>query len=185
LWILTRRLSASIKHSPESEGSFKSYGDWGWIFGDSILATAILDRLLHHSTTINIRGESYRLKDRRNAGLGVTPRTGRGGRRGSLRGLGLRYARNAPKSGAAPAMWFSRRRDAVGFAVRLASPDAMAVARDECTRATNFVLAGRRNRGELPWLQHLPLSFLSRGRTAELAATWKTILRRASTRLDV
>lgn len=34
---------------------------------------AILDRLLHHSTTINIRGESYRLKDRRKAGL-VPPR---------------------------------------------------------------------------------------------------------------
>jgi hypothetical protein len=50
-----------------------SYGDWGSIFGDSIIATAILDRLLHHSTTINIRGESYRLKDRRKAGL-VPPR---------------------------------------------------------------------------------------------------------------
>ena len=41
--------------------------------GDPIIATAILDRLLHHSTTINIRGESYRLKDRRRAGL-VPPR---------------------------------------------------------------------------------------------------------------
>src|SRR5512136_2606976 len=49
--------------------SNKSYGDWGGIFGDPIIATAILDRLLHHSTTINIRGESYRLKDRRRAGL--------------------------------------------------------------------------------------------------------------------
>ena len=53
--------------------SNKSYGDWGSIFGDPIIATAILDRLLHHSTTINIRGESYRLKDRRKAGL-VPPR---------------------------------------------------------------------------------------------------------------
>jgi hypothetical protein len=49
--------------------SKKSRGDWGAIFGDPIIATAILDRLLHHSTTINIRGESYRLKDRRRAGL--------------------------------------------------------------------------------------------------------------------
>ena len=49
--------------------SNKSYGDWGGVFGDPIIATAILDRLLHHSTTINIRGESYRLKDRRRAGL--------------------------------------------------------------------------------------------------------------------
>ncbi len=49
--------------------SNKSYGDWGSIFGDPIIATAILDRLLHHSTTVNIRGESYRLKERRRAGL--------------------------------------------------------------------------------------------------------------------
>ena len=53
--------------------SNKSYGDWGSIFGDPIIATAILDRLLHHSTTINIRGESYRLKDRRRAGLFSRP----------------------------------------------------------------------------------------------------------------
>ncbi len=37
------------------------------IFGDPIIATAILDRLLHHSATANIRGESYRLKERRKA----------------------------------------------------------------------------------------------------------------------
>jgi len=57
--------------------SNKSYADWGSIFGDSIIATAVLDRLLHHSTTINIRGESYRLKDRRKAGL-VPPRAQEG-----------------------------------------------------------------------------------------------------------
>jgi DNA replication protein DnaC len=53
--------------------SNKSYGDWGAVFGDPIIATAILDRLLHHSTTVNIRGESYRLKDRRKAGLLSAP----------------------------------------------------------------------------------------------------------------
>lgn len=53
--------------------SNKSYGEWGSIFGDPIIATAILDRLLHHSTTINIRGESYRLKERRKAGLIPAP----------------------------------------------------------------------------------------------------------------
>jgi DNA replication protein DnaC len=47
--------------------SNKSYSEWGWIFGDTIIATAILDCLLHHSTTINFRGDSYRLKDRRKA----------------------------------------------------------------------------------------------------------------------
>lgn len=53
--------------------SNKSYADWGTIFGDQIIATAILDRLLHHSTTLNIRGESYRLKERRRAGLLTRP----------------------------------------------------------------------------------------------------------------
>ena len=43
--------------------------DWGEIFNDQVLATAILDRLLHHATTLNIKGESYRLKDKRKAGL--------------------------------------------------------------------------------------------------------------------
>jgi DNA replication protein DnaC len=49
--------------------SNKSFVDWGEIFNDQVLATAILDRLLHHSTTLNIKGESYRLKEKRKAGL--------------------------------------------------------------------------------------------------------------------
>ena len=42
--------------------SKKSFVDWGDIFSDAVLATAILDRMPHRSTTINIKGESYRLK---------------------------------------------------------------------------------------------------------------------------
>jgi DNA replication protein DnaC len=53
--------------------SNKSYGDWGSVFGDPIIATAILDRLLYPSTNINIRGESYRLKERKRAGLRPRP----------------------------------------------------------------------------------------------------------------
>lgn len=49
--------------------SNQRFGDWGEIFGDPIIATAILDRLLHHSITVNIRGESYRLKEKKRAGL--------------------------------------------------------------------------------------------------------------------
>ncbi len=49
--------------------SNQSLTGWGDVFGDPIIATAILDRLLHHSTTINIKGESYRLKDKKKAGL--------------------------------------------------------------------------------------------------------------------
>ncbi|MCP1361999.1 ATP-binding protein, partial [Halomonas sp. BBD45] len=55
--------------------SNKSFMDWGEILGDQVIATAILDRLLHHSTTLNIKGESYRLKDKRRAGLVNTPTT--------------------------------------------------------------------------------------------------------------
>jgi DNA replication protein DnaC len=49
--------------------SNKSYGQWSEIFPDPILAVALLDRLLHHAVTINIRGESYRLRHRKLAGL--------------------------------------------------------------------------------------------------------------------
>jgi DNA replication protein DnaC len=49
--------------------SNKSFLDWGEVFNDHVLATAVLDRLLHHATTLNIKGESYRLKEKRKAGL--------------------------------------------------------------------------------------------------------------------
>lgn len=42
---------------------------WGTVFGDEVLAAAILDRLLHHSHTLLIQGDSYRLKQKRKAGL--------------------------------------------------------------------------------------------------------------------
>jgi DNA replication protein DnaC len=49
--------------------SNRSVGEWGEVFGDSVVATAILDRLLHHSHVVTIRGESYRLKEKRKSGL--------------------------------------------------------------------------------------------------------------------
>lgn len=41
----------------------------GSVFGDTVIATAVLDRLLHHATTINIRGGSYRMEERKKAKL--------------------------------------------------------------------------------------------------------------------
>ena len=41
----------------------------GTVFGDDVLAAAILDRLLHHSHTLTIQGESYRLRQKKRAGL--------------------------------------------------------------------------------------------------------------------
>ena len=42
--------------------SNKSFGDWQELFGEQVIATAILDRLLHHCRVINIKGHSYRLR---------------------------------------------------------------------------------------------------------------------------
>jgi IstB-like ATP binding protein len=44
--------------------SNKAFSEWGQVFGDDVLASAILDRLLHHCEVISINGPSYRLKDR-------------------------------------------------------------------------------------------------------------------------
>ena len=39
------------------------------MFGDPVVATAILDRLLRHSHVVTIRGDSYRLREKRRSGL--------------------------------------------------------------------------------------------------------------------
>lgn len=50
--------------------SNKSFGQWGQVFAnDPVLASAALDRLLHHSTVISIKGDSYRLREKRKSGL--------------------------------------------------------------------------------------------------------------------
>ena len=49
-------------------------GSYETDFGDRVIASAILDRILHHATTICIRGDSYRLKDKLKSGV-VKPTT--------------------------------------------------------------------------------------------------------------
>jgi DNA replication protein DnaC len=47
-----------------------TFGSWDSAFaGDGVLTVAMLDRILHHSTIVSINGESFRLKDKRKAGL--------------------------------------------------------------------------------------------------------------------
>jgi DNA replication protein DnaC len=48
--------------------SNKSFSEWGEVLGDSVMASAVLDRILHHCTVVNIRGDSYRLKERKKLG---------------------------------------------------------------------------------------------------------------------
>lgn len=50
--------------------SNKAFAEWGQVFaGDPIMASAALDRLLHRATVINIKGDSYRMREKRLAGL--------------------------------------------------------------------------------------------------------------------
>ena len=62
-------ISRRYERGPMILTSNQSFGAWGEVFGDRVIATAILDRLLHHAVTMNIRGNSYRLKDKLKAGL--------------------------------------------------------------------------------------------------------------------
>jgi len=65
------------KRKPIILTSNKSWGQWGEIIPDRVMATAILDRLLHYSVTINISGDSYRLRQHREFGLSYTTRSGK------------------------------------------------------------------------------------------------------------
>jgi DNA replication protein DnaC len=62
-------ISRRYEKGPMVLTSNQSFGAWGEVFGDRVIATAILDRVLHHAITINIRGNSYRLKEKLKAGL--------------------------------------------------------------------------------------------------------------------
>ncbi len=62
-------ISRRYERGPMILTSNQSFANWGDVFGDQVIATAILDRILHHCVTVNIRGESYRLKEKLQAGL--------------------------------------------------------------------------------------------------------------------
>jgi DNA replication protein DnaC len=62
-------ISRRYEKGPMILTSNQSFGAWAEVFGDRVIATAILDRVLHHAVTLNIRGSSYRLKDKLKAGL--------------------------------------------------------------------------------------------------------------------
>jgi DNA replication protein DnaC len=53
--------------------SNKVFGRWGEVFGDDVVAAAMIDRLVHHAEVISLKGDSYRLKDR---DLGRVPPAG-------------------------------------------------------------------------------------------------------------
>ena len=57
------RFSPEVRQRAVILTSNKGFADWGEMFGDNVLATAILDRLLHHSTTLNIIGVSLDIEN--------------------------------------------------------------------------------------------------------------------------
>ena len=46
--------------------SNKGFEDWGGVLGDEVMAAALIDRLVHHCHIVNIRGNSYRMRDHQN-----------------------------------------------------------------------------------------------------------------------
>jgi DNA replication protein DnaC len=67
-------ISRRYERGPMILTSNQSFGNWGDVFGDRVIASAILDRVLHHSITVNIKGDSYRLREKLKAGL-LKPKT--------------------------------------------------------------------------------------------------------------
>ena len=68
-----RLVSERYEHGSILLTSNKYFSDWGELLSDTVIATALLDRLLHHAHVINIRGQTYRLKDRLKSGIQTVP----------------------------------------------------------------------------------------------------------------
>lgn len=56
-------VNACYERSAMVMTSNRGFGEWAEIFGDAVVATALLDRLLHHAVVIPIEGNSYRLRE--------------------------------------------------------------------------------------------------------------------------
>src|SRR5881628_4087781 len=57
-------VSARYERASMIVTSNKPFGRWGEVFGDATVAAAMIDRLVHHAEVVNLKGDSYRLKDR-------------------------------------------------------------------------------------------------------------------------
>jgi DNA replication protein DnaC len=57
-------VSARYERASLTVTSNKPLGRWGEVFGDDVVAAAMIDRLVHHAEVISLKGDSYRLKDR-------------------------------------------------------------------------------------------------------------------------
>jgi DNA replication protein DnaC len=62
-------MSRRYEHGSTVLTSNKPFEQWGEIFGDEVMAAALIDRLVHHCHIVNVRGNSYRMRQHRELGL--------------------------------------------------------------------------------------------------------------------
>ena len=62
--LMFRLVSSRYERASMIVSSNKAFSAWGEIFGDEIVAVAMIDRLIHHAEILSLKGDSYRLKDR-------------------------------------------------------------------------------------------------------------------------
>jgi len=55
-------MARRYEHASTVLTSNKSFEEWGAVFGDDVMASALIDRLLHHCHIVNIRGNSFRMR---------------------------------------------------------------------------------------------------------------------------
>src|SRR3989475_5317510 len=123
--------------------SNRSIGEWGTVFGDAVVATAILDRLLHHSHVLTIRGDSYRLREKRRTGLLKAPPIAPSVPvPGMTRSLPRWVHRNLPRA-APPDSWRSLRSARVPPVHYLDKPPRPSLGATSLTRGVQFSMSKR------------------------------------------
>jgi len=66
-------INARYEHASTVLTSNKGFEEWGSILGDEVMAAALIDRLMHHCHVVNIRGNSYRMREHADLGLALRP----------------------------------------------------------------------------------------------------------------
>jgi DNA replication protein DnaC len=72
-------MSRRYEHASTILTSNQSFETWGEVFGDEVMAAALIDRLLHHCHIVNIRGNSFRMRHHADLRSALTPHMGAGG----------------------------------------------------------------------------------------------------------
>ena len=66
-------INARYEHASTVLTSNRGFEEWGTILGDEVMAAALIDRLMHHCHVVNIRGNSYRMREHADLRLAVRP----------------------------------------------------------------------------------------------------------------